>query len=239
MSLFQRLKIGHALAMMATCVCLVQAQAQTRRSKDAPVRDAKRQFVTSVQSWQARQNRNVVMQQRDYSCGAAALATLIRYYWGYDATEGMILGAVEATLSPLELQDREVNGLTMEDLRGVANTLGFQSSAGTLEYQQLKAGKGPVVLVVKFGNTDHYVVFRGAIAGVVFLADPIRGNVRISEQDFKRTWRHNAMLVVAPQGKTGSDRSKLGIRPSELTQGYLNRQLIRRTTSASNLPSHR
>ncbi|MCY2984287.1 MAG: peptidase C39, partial [Planctomycetota bacterium] len=53
--------------------------AQTLRS---PVRDPIRSFQRPVVSWTAIRDQNVVLQQKDFSCGAAALATVLRYYWG-------------------------------------------------------------------------------------------------------------------------------------------------------------
>jgi predicted double-glycine peptidase len=42
------------------------------------------------------------MQQRDYSCGAAALATLLHFYWGHRVNEAMVLDAVEQQLASEE-----------------------------------------------------------------------------------------------------------------------------------------
>ena len=36
------------------------------------------------QSWRERRDHNVIKQRYDYSCGAAALATLLRYYFEDD-----------------------------------------------------------------------------------------------------------------------------------------------------------
>ena len=46
------------------------------------------------------------MQTRDYSCGAAALATILRYYWGDRVGEDDVLLVLLKTLSPEETKDR-------------------------------------------------------------------------------------------------------------------------------------
>ena len=38
-------------------------------------------------SWRELKDKNVVKQNRDYSCGAASLCTLLKYYWGDNVTE--------------------------------------------------------------------------------------------------------------------------------------------------------
>lgn len=177
------------------------------------------------------QRQNVVLQQRDYSCGAAALATLLRYYWGHDVTESMVLTAIETRLDDEALAERAKEGLTFADVETAAVDLGYQATAAEVTYDKLTGSKVPVIVVVNLGGTNHFVVYRGSADGNVFLADPIRGNVRLSAGEFVRSWQRNAILVVAPKGETSSDRSRLAIRTAERTIGYLNRQLIRRATS--------
>jgi hypothetical protein len=69
-----------------------------------------------VQSWKSFRDLHVVKQKRDYSCGAAALATLTRYYWGDGGTELEYLTISENLLTPEELEDRVENGLSLTDL---------------------------------------------------------------------------------------------------------------------------
>lgn len=195
------------------------------------VRDPNFVIRKPVESWRERKNRNVVMQQRDYSCGAAALATVLRYYWGHNVNEAMVLGVVERMLTPEALQERATEGLTMADVKDAAIKMGYQASVGEVSLQQLSESKVPVILVVDLGGTNHFVVCRGIVAGCAFLADPIRGNMRISTETLTRTWVKNYILVVAPEGQTQSSRSRLDVTYGDTIEGYLNRQVIRRQVS--------
>jgi predicted double-glycine peptidase len=181
-----------------------------------------------VESWQERKTRHVVMQQRDYSCGAAALATLLRYYWGHNVNEKTVLDVVENMLSSEELQERAKEGLTMADVNKAAVIMGYQAVVGEVTLEQLTDSKVPVILVINLGGTNHFVVCRDIIGGCVFLADPIRGNRRISTAAFKTAWVRNAILVVAPAGETQSYRSQMAVTEKERIEGYLNQQLVRR-----------
>src|SRR4051794_9358410 len=44
-----------------------------------------------LMSWKDIRDHNVVMQRFDYSCGAAAMATLMNYYFGDQVTEADVL----------------------------------------------------------------------------------------------------------------------------------------------------
>ena len=65
-----------------------------RKSPRAPVRDPHHTFERYAWSWRELQRRNVVMQAYDYSCGAAAVATVLQYYWEDSVTEKQILDAM-------------------------------------------------------------------------------------------------------------------------------------------------
>ena len=75
------------------------AQLSAGKAAKAPVRDRQHGTQKFVESWQDLQTKHIVMQQRDYSCGAAALATVLRYGWGEDVDEADTLRALNQLLS--------------------------------------------------------------------------------------------------------------------------------------------
>ncbi len=151
-----------------------------------PIRDPQRHIQPHATTWQTLKQRHVVMQSRDYSCGAAALATLMRYYWGDDVGEADVLEAILANLTLAQLEDRVENGLSMTDLRKAAVTAGYQATMGTRSLAQLTELKAPVIIRIEKNDHEHFVVFRGLAGDRVFLADPIRGNVRVAFNQFAR-----------------------------------------------------
>ncbi|MDG2222504.1 MAG: cysteine peptidase family C39 domain-containing protein [Rubripirellula sp.] len=227
---FRRRFVSFAvIALLGFCGA---ASAQVSLSQRSVVRDPSFRIAKPVKSWREIKTEGIVMQQRDYSCGAAALATLLRFYWGHRINEAMVLDVIEQQLSPEELKERESSGLSMADIKEAAVELGYQATVGKVSFEDLTGSKVPVVVVINLGGQNHFVVFRGVAAGCVFLADPLRGNLRITESSFQNSWQENAVLVAAPKGETQSERSQLAIKPAELYRGSLNRQVIRRATSA-------
>jgi hypothetical protein len=193
----------------------------------APTRSADRTARRYIWSWKELRERNIVMQQRDYSCGAASLATLIRYYWGDNVTEEQFLARMPAILTPEEIVDRLANGLTMTDLRRLAVDAGYQSSIGTLTFAELTGSRVPVIVAIRIEGLDHFVVYRGTDGARVYLADPIRGNVRIPISEFLSQWIDNAILAVAKPGAQIKDWSSLSVRGYEIFMGELNQQAVR------------
>ncbi len=177
------------------------------------------------------------MQAREYSCGAAALATLTRYFWGDDTNEQMFLDAADATLTQDEIKDRIQNGLTMTDLRRVADRVGYDATIGTVTFAQLAEAKVPLVvglnqrLGMQQKEFRHFVVYRGFDGEWVYLADPIRGNVRKQAQEFVSQWQKNAVLVVAKPDQDPPKVSPLSVRQDETFRGELNMLDVRKTLS--------
>lgn len=221
-----------ALTLAICCISAYRLDAQQVSIADrSVVRDPSFTIRKPVDSWKERKTRHVVMQERDYSCGAAALATLLRYYWGHNVTEETVLDVVENMLTAEQLQERADEGLTMADVEAAAVKMGYQATVGEVTLQQLSQSKVPVIIVIDLGGTNHFVVLRDILGGCAFLADPIRGNVRISIAGLQQAWVKNAILVVAPAGETESFRSQMYVTERERIEGYLNRQVIRRQVS--------
>ncbi len=192
-----------------------------------PVRNAERTIQAHARSWKAIRDQNIVKQQRDYSCGAAALATICRYYWGDPVTENQVLNVVQKNLKRDELKERFENGLAISDLRLAAVKLGYLSTIGRLSMEELQKVKIPIIVAIRLEETNHFVVVRGLANGWVFLADPARGNLRIPQFEFERIWIENAVLAVVQKGKATSDVSRLGVTNEEMSRGWVDDQIIR------------
>jgi hypothetical protein len=155
--------------------------------------------VDPIGSWRELRDRNVVRQQLDYSCGAAALATLIRYYFGDDVSEERILADILGSMTAEEVVDRETNGLSLLDLRLQAERMGYQAVGVQLNLSALPRLTGPVIVHLEGNDYRHFAVLKGVRGDRIFLADPSLGNVRRSVDRFATEWSGIA-LVLGKQG---------------------------------------
>jgi uncharacterized protein len=218
-----------AVACAAALVPMVWGQDR------APVRDPQRIVRYYPWSYKELRERQVVMQKLDYSCGAAVLATVARYYWGDNVDENTFLELLsKLTLSEEELKDRIANGLTLTDLRNLANKAGYDATMGRLDFNQLTQAKVPLIVGItvnkenpKFKH-DHFVVYRGFDGWFVYIADPIRGNIRVTGPMFIDQWQRNAVLVIVKPATEVKERNPIAIRWDEVDRGWLNDQAVRR-----------
>lgn len=232
----------HLACAAASSICLVLviaagAQAQSNWWMRAPIRTPDRLVRDYTWSYKELRERNIVMQKLDYSCGAAALATIFRYYWGADVNEETFLRLIpKLKLTPEEIKDRVENGLTLTDLRDMANLAGYQSSMGKVKFDELAVAKVPVIVGITIRKHDHFAVFRGTDGYYTYLADPIRGNIRVPIGTFEKEWQKNAILVVAKPNAKVKEYNPLGVTFPEVFRGVLNDQVVQRNHTMLPVP---
>ena len=140
------------------------------------------------------------MQQFDYSCGAAALATLMQHYFQDNVTEKDILEDVVEHLNKTDFENRKKEGLSLLDLKNFANRRGYQAmGVKNLKFAALPKLLGPVLVYLETSEYQHFAILRGVKEDRVFLADPSRGNIRMSVEVFSQQWPGIALVL----GKKG------------------------------------
>jgi uncharacterized protein len=199
-----------------------------------PIRDASNQTEIVVHNYEWLKQQHIVMQKRDFTCGAAAVATIARFYWGDNVDEDLFLRALDTILTDEEIADRIKNGLAMSDLRRAAVIAGYEAVVGKLSFDKLAESKVPLVVGIKPGGHKHFVVYRGTDWEWVYVADPIRGNLRMPVREFVDQWQEKAVLVIGKPGAKVKDRSPLSLTPADLNLGDMTDEVIR--TQATRQP---
>jgi uncharacterized protein len=209
--------------------CVLLGGLTPAHGEPAPVRDPQRIFRKFPRRYQEIQRQQIVMQKRDYSCGAAVLATIVRYYWGDKVDEERFLDLLpKLRLNDAELKDRLKNGLTLTDLRNLTNAAGYEATMAKVKFSELAQGRVPVVVGITVEKHEHFAVFRGTDGQFAYLADPIRGNVRTPIPTFLAQWQKNAILIVAKPNTPVAKINPMGVRADEIDRGWLNYQTVRR-----------
>lgn len=151
--------------------------------------------------WQALCQENMLMQKKDFSCGAAALATLMNYF-GDQISENELIEDILANLSQSEVQNRQEEGLSLLDLKQAALRRGFQVLGVKLQYSQLSKIPCPILVYLEIEEYKHFAVFNGVQGNQVLLADPSTGNKEIHVSQFVKDWKGNMALILYKKGST-------------------------------------
>jgi predicted double-glycine peptidase len=163
---------------------------------------------------EARHER-VVVQKWDLSCGAASLATILKYQFGEPVTERDVALALmrrkEYLANPSLVRARQ--GFSLLDLQRAVDRLPQYKGVGLgrLSLPDL-IERAPMIVPVKVHGYSHFVVFRGVYRGHVLIADPSWGNRTMSVASFARMWSEFpgmgriGFYVVPRHGKPPANR---------------------------------
>lgn len=143
---------------------------------------------------EARQDK-VVSQTWDFSCGAASLATVLRYQFGDPVTEREIVETMlRATDARLVIAR---DGFSMLDLKHFAERRGYEADGyGKMSITDLEE-MAPVIVPLELHGFNHFVVFRGRMGDRVLLADPVFGNRIMSVNELREDWKTRSGFVVS------------------------------------------
>lgn len=162
-----------------------------------------------VQSIRERRFENLVEQRTDFSCGAASLATILKYaYQRPGVTEESVLAGM------LEVSDPEVvlaRGFSLLDLKNYVQTLGYRGRGYEVEPDTLDAVSIPVVVLLDLEGYKHFVVVKKASGDRVYVGDPALGNRIMERDDFMDSWNGIIFAIVGE----GFDRQTALLDPRQ------------------------
>ncbi|MCI6217016.1 MAG: C39 family peptidase [Helicobacter sp.] len=166
------------------CVLLTQAAL----ASNMQVQNKYISIEVPTRSWLELRDTNLIRQQYDYSCGAASLASILKFYYGEDVSELDILKwSIQEKgidLEPKEQEDKNIARLSFLDLTRFAELLGYKAMGLALDFATLSKLKSPVIIYVNVRDIEHFSVYKGSDEQYVYLADPSFGNLKINIAKF-------------------------------------------------------
>jgi predicted double-glycine peptidase len=158
------------------------------------------QFAARVTSLRDMPFRTVVRQQYDYSCGSAALATLLRHHYGRAVTEAQVFEAMFALGDQAKI--RKV-GFSLLDMKTYLSSVGLPGDGYRETLDDLKHSTAPAIAVIRVGEYRHFVVVKGVEGGRVLIGDPAQGLKSYSLEDFSKVW-NGVVFVIHEKAASGA-----------------------------------
>lgn len=194
--------------------------------------DGSRQQV-NVKSVEAMRSKGVIYQTYDYSCGSAALTTILDYYLGEHLNEQQVMeGMLQYGEAEKIIQRR---GFSLLDMKLYAASLGYRAEGFRAQPEDLLTLNHPAILPIHYGGYDHFVVFRGISEGHVALADPQFGNLTLTLERFIQIWEPKVLFMIYPRDGVPpektlalTDQDLRYIDPDRIRDQILNRSLLLR-----------
>ncbi|MCX7081352.1 MAG: C39 family peptidase [Pseudomonas sp.] len=149
-----------------------------------------------IQSVRERKFADLVQQKTDFSCGAAALATILRQAYWLDVTEAQI---IEGMLAHSDQDLVRVQGFSMLDMKRYVESIGMRARGYRVAPETLSQVRIPVVVLMDIRGYKHFVVMQKAEKDWVYIGDPVLGHKRFKFDDFVKGW-NGIIFAVIGQG---------------------------------------
>jgi predicted double-glycine peptidase len=140
--------------------------------------------------------RNVVRQAYDYSCGSAALTTVLDYYLGLNLDERQVMEGLLHYGEAEKIAERR--GFSLLDMKRLTTALGYQSGGFRADFKDLVSLEHPAIVPIEYAGFKHFVVLRKVHGGRVYVADPALGNLSFTQARFQDVWDQNVVFIVYP-----------------------------------------
>ena len=180
------MKVGALLMVLALTPLAQAATVEVRGTRDGG-------FAARVVSVKEARFTTTVRQQYDFSCGSAAIATLLTYHYGIPVTER------EAFAQMFEHGDQakiRKHGFSMLDMKRYLESRGFHADGFEQPLERLEQERLPAIVLLSERGYKHFVVVKGIGRGRVLVGDPAMGTRSISFDRFSHLWVNQLLFVV-------------------------------------------
>jgi predicted double-glycine peptidase len=132
-------------------------------------------------------------QQYDFSCGSAALATLLTHHYNIPTTEQ---AAFQEMFVKGDQQKIRREGFSLLDMQRFLKDRGFTANGFQLPLDKLIEAKLPAIVLISDNGYHHFVVVKGFDEGRILLGDPSRGTRLMARERFESIWANRILFVI-------------------------------------------
>lgn len=150
------------------------------------------EFNVPITSLKSAKLRTILIQRYDYSCGSAALASLLTYNYHRPHSEDEIFEAMYQVGNQEKIQ-RE--GFSLLDMKKYLATLGIAADGYQITLDKLAELELPAITLIETNGYSHFVIIRGIKGNRVLIGDPARGMFAALRSEFEKHWDRVAFLL--------------------------------------------
>ncbi|WP_063670027.1 C39 family peptidase [Dyella thiooxydans] len=150
-------------------------------------------YTLHVTSLKEARFRNTIRQKYDFSCGSAAVATLLTYQYDYPVSEQTAFAQMYAHGDQAKI-NRE--GFSLLDIKRFLAAHGFDADGFEVPLEKLRQEHLPAIVLIDERGYHHFVVIKGLRDGRVLVGDPAMGTRSIPLRQFEAAWKTHLVFVI-------------------------------------------
>lgn len=141
-------------------------------------------FRVPVKSFSEIKFGEVVKQQYDFSCGSAALASLLTHHYDMPITEATIF---EEMFKYGDKEKIEEKGFSMLDMKNFLARRSLNADGYQLNISDVAKLEMPSIALVNYNGYNHFVVVKGSKNNKVLVGDPSIGLHIMNDEIFDKS----------------------------------------------------
>ena len=149
-------------------------------------------FTVNVTSKKESQFRSTMRQRYDYSCGSAALATLLSSGYEDAVSEGAVFSKMYEKGDKAKIRR---DGFSLLDMKGYLESEGYQADGFRISLDKLAELGVPAITVLDLKGYKHFVVVKGLTGKEVLVSDPAVGTTVMPRPQFESMWNGILFLI--------------------------------------------
>lgn len=150
-------------------------------------------YTLQVTSLKEARHLSTLRQQYDFSCGSAALATLLTHHYGLRVSEQDVFVAMFRNGDQAKIR---AEGFSLLDMKRYLASRGYQADGFEAPLEALTAVGIPAITLVSENGYNHFVVVKGLRDGRVLLGDPAFGTRAMAREQFERIAKEKILFVI-------------------------------------------
>jgi uncharacterized protein len=175
-----------------TAGCILGATALATAG-EIPIQEAGMSFNVHVTTLKEMHYRRVVHQQYDFSCGSAALATLLTYHYERPTLERT---ALKWMFNHGDREKIRQEGFSLLDMKRYLASVGLDAEGYRVSLEKIAEVGVPGIILVNVHGYSHFVVLKGIRGDRVLLGDPALGAKLMSREEIQKIWTGVFFTVV-------------------------------------------
>jgi hypothetical protein len=113
--------------------------------------------------------RTTIRQQYDFSCGSAAVATLLTFQYGFPVNEETVFANMYVNGDQAKIRSE---GFSLLDMKRFLESRGFLADGYELPLSKLEEAQIPAIVLIVENGYHHFVVIKGIKGDRVLIGDP-------------------------------------------------------------------
>src|SRR5262245_34941577 len=143
--------------------------------------------------------QTIILQKYDYSCGSAALASLLTFHYGRPTTEEEVFKGMFAAGDQEKIR-RE--GFSLLDMKNALAERGSVADGFKVSLDRLEQLAVPVITLINTGGYRHFVIIKGLSKDEIVLGDPAQGVIVAKREQFTPVWS-GVVLIIRNEASRG------------------------------------